>query len=120
MLTQSSTLVKYNNAKLVMHVTRSHSKTHSPSQEDLRKSETKRMKYSIRYYRHSTSLSRKAIENGNQIIREISTLPASKANVIELQEELDKRLQQLQIRETGFCPIREQLYQECFGIAITR
>jgi dynein light intermediate chain, axonemal len=78
------------------------------------------MNYLIRYYHPSTTVSRKSIENGNQVIREISTLPASKANVIELQEELDKRLQQLQIRETGFCPIREQLYQECFGNAVTR
>ena len=50
------------------------------------------------------------------MIREVSILPASKDNVIELQEELEKKLQQMQIRETGFCPMREQLYQECFGI----
>jgi hypothetical protein len=92
--------------------------SHSPDHQ--KKNEARKMNYSIRYCHLSTTVSRKSIENGNQVIREISTLPASKANVIELQEELDKRLQQLQIRETGFCPIREQLYQECFGKPVTR
>merc|ERR1711898_15950 len=31
-----------------------------------------------------------------------------------LQEDLDKRLQQRQARETGICPIREELYAQCF------
>merc|ERR1711998_184327 len=35
-------------------------------------------------------------------------------DVINLQEELDKRLQQRQARETGICPIREELYAQCF------
>lgn len=33
-----------------------------------------------------------------------------------LQEELDRALIQRQARETGICPVREQLYNECFGI----
>ncbi|EGR31778.1 light intermediate chain 1, putative [Ichthyophthirius multifiliis] len=34
--------------------------------------------------------------------------------VIILQEELDKKLEQRQARETGICPIREELYEQCF------
>ena len=33
---------------------------------------------------------------------------------MDLQEKLDKRLQQRQARETGICPIREELYSQCF------
>jgi dynein light intermediate chain len=31
-----------------------------------------------------------------------------------LQEQLDQKLQQRQARETGICPIREELYAQCF------
>ena len=31
-----------------------------------------------------------------------------------LQELLDKRLLERQARETGICPVREDLYQQCF------
>lgn len=31
------------------------------------------------------------------------------------QEQLDQKLQQRQARETGICPIREELYAQCFG-----
>jgi dynein light intermediate chain, axonemal len=33
-----------------------------------------------------------------------------------LQEQLDSQLQQRQARETGICPIREELYSQCFGL----
>jgi dynein light intermediate chain, axonemal len=36
--------------------------------------------------------------------------------VINLQEQLDNQLQQRQARETGICPIREELYSQCFGM----
>ena len=31
------------------------------------------------------------------------------------QEQLDMRLQQRQARETGICPVRRELYSQCFG-----
>ena len=34
--------------------------------------------------------------------------------MITLQEQLDHKLQQRQARETGICPIREELYAQCF------
>ena len=47
-------------------------------------------------------------------IQSVLSTPATKAEVLSLQEELDKRLQQKQARETGICPIREELYAQCF------
>ena len=31
-----------------------------------------------------------------------------------MQEQLDKLLQQRQARETGICPVRRELYSQCF------
>eukprot|EP01016_Furgasonia_blochmanni_P046372 TRINITY_DN6671_c0_g1_i1.p1 TRINITY_DN6671_c0_g1~~TRINITY_DN6671_c0_g1_i1.p1 ORF type:complete len:457 (+),score=181.64 TRINITY_DN6671_c0_g1_i1:89-1372(+) len=47
-------------------------------------------------------------------IQSVLSTPATKADVLALQEELDKRLQTRQARETGICPIREELYAQCF------
>ena len=47
-------------------------------------------------------------------IQSVSATPATKQDVLDLQEKLDKRLQQRQARETGICPIREELYSQCF------
>merc|ERR1711990_190714 len=47
-------------------------------------------------------------------VQYVSSHPATRENVINLQEDLDKRLQQRQARETGICPIREELYSQCF------
>merc|ERR1712024_232257 len=35
-------------------------------------------------------------------------------DVINLQQNLDAKLLELQARETGMCPIREELYSQCF------
>ena len=44
----------------------------------------------------------------------VSKDPATRLDVITLQELLDKRLLERQARETGICPVREDLYQQCF------
>ena len=36
--------------------------------------------------------------------------------MINLQEQLDMRLQQRQARETGICPVRRELFSQCFGM----
>jgi dynein light intermediate chain len=48
-------------------------------------------------------------------VQYVSCTPVTKAEVLSLQEGLDRRLQTAQARETGICPIREELYNECFG-----
>merc|ERR1712194_789976 len=53
-------------------------------------------------------------EDGQLWIQYVSSTPATRADVINLQENLDKWLQQRQARETGICPIREELYDQCF------
>lgn len=45
----------------------------------------------------------------------VSSTPATRLDVINLQEQLDYQLQARQARETGICPIREELYAQCFG-----
>jgi len=44
----------------------------------------------------------------------VSKEPATRLDVITLQEHLDKRLLERQARETGICPVREDLYSQCF------
>jgi dynein light intermediate chain len=45
----------------------------------------------------------------------VSSTPATRLDVINLQEKLDTSLQQRQARETGICPVRRELYSQCFG-----
>mmetsp|Transcript_34276 Transcript_34276/g.61841 ORF Transcript_34276/g.61841 Transcript_34276/m.61841 type:complete len:241 (-) Transcript_34276:833-1555(-) len=53
-------------------------------------------------------------ENGQLWVQYVSSTPATRLDVINLQEKLDQQLQQRQARETGICPVREQLYNFCF------
>ena len=51
----------------------------------------------------------------NQLwVQYVSSTPATRLDVINLQEQLDHKLQQRQARETGICPVREELYAQCF------
>ena len=51
---------------------------------------------------------------GQLWVQYVSPIPATRLDVIILQEELDKKLQERQARETGICPIREELYSQAF------
>lgn len=54
-------------------------------------------------------------KKGDQIYREyVLSTPATRADVIALQKELDNKLQIRRARETGICPVREELYAQCF------
>ena len=44
----------------------------------------------------------------------VLSTPATKMDVILLQKSLDNQLQARQARETGICPIREELYAQAF------
>ncbi|KAJ6643656.1 putative inner dynein arm light chain, axonemal [Pseudolycoriella hygida] len=46
--------------------------------------------------------------------REVSSVPATRLDVTNLQELLDARLQQTQARDTGICSVRRDLYRQCF------
>jgi dynein light intermediate chain len=53
-------------------------------------------------------------EEGQLWVQYVSSTPATRSDVTTLQEHLDQKLQQRQARETGICPIREELYAQCF------
>lgn len=50
------------------------------------------------------------------MLYKVSSTPATRLDVINLQEQLDMKLQQRQARETGICPVRRELYTQCFGM----
>ena len=54
------------------------------------------------------------MEDGQLWVQYVSPSPATKMDVINLQDELDKRLMQRQSRESGIWPIREELYSQAF------
>eukprot|EP01031_Cornospumella_fuschlensis_P028130 gene28130-33968_t len=53
-------------------------------------------------------------EDGQLWIQYVSSTPATRLDVVNLQEQLDHQLQSRQARETGICPVREELYAQCF------
>ncbi|ELT97186.1 hypothetical protein CAPTEDRAFT_153927 [Capitella teleta] len=53
-------------------------------------------------------------ENNQLWVQQVSSTPATRIDVINLQELLDLKLQQRQARETGICPVRRELYSQCF------
>eukprot|EP01038_Epipyxis_sp_PR26KG_P015925 gene15925-21605_t len=53
-------------------------------------------------------------EDGQLWVQYVSSTPATRLDVINLQEQLDHQLQARQARETGICPVREELYSQCF------
>jgi dynein light intermediate chain len=59
-------------------------------------------------------------EDGQLWVQYVSSTPATRLEVINLQEQLDNQLQQRQARETGICPVREELYSQCFGEWVMR
>lgn len=53
-------------------------------------------------------------DKGQQWVQYPSSTPATRLDVINLQERLDALLLERQARETGVCPIREELYGQAF------
>lgn len=53
-------------------------------------------------------------EEGQLWTQTVSSVPATRQDVVNLQEMLDTLLQQTQARETGICPVRRELYSQCF------
>ena len=54
------------------------------------------------------------IENNQLWVRYVSATPATSADVLNLEQRLNKKLDQLGARPNGICPIREELYSQCF------
>eukprot|EP01083_Nonionella_stella_P000508 1445_1 len=95
-------LVKYNNPTLINTTGRelsSKTKTSSTATEDIL---------------NSILPPREWTEDGQLWVQYVSSVPATRHDVVNLQEELDNKLLQRKARETGICPIREELYAQCF------
>lgn len=67
------------------------------------------------HFKPSFFLCREWTEDGQLWIQYVSSTPATRLDVVNLQEQLDHQLQSRQARETGICPVREELYAQCFG-----
>jgi len=52
------------------------------------------------------------------LFREVSGRAASREDVLSLTQQLDEKLEVRQARERGICPVREQLYSQCFNEVI--
>ncbi|XP_075907162.1 axonemal dynein light intermediate polypeptide 1 [Nelusetta ayraudi] len=57
---------------------------------------------------------REWVEDNQLYIQQVSSAVSTRADVIHLEELLDTKIQQRQARETGICPIRRELYSQCF------
>eukprot|EP00931_Biecheleriopsis_adriatica_P019411 TRINITY_DN13232_c0_g1_i2.p1 TRINITY_DN13232_c0_g1~~TRINITY_DN13232_c0_g1_i2.p1 ORF type:complete len:265 (+),score=68.54 TRINITY_DN13232_c0_g1_i2:39-797(+) len=63
---------------------------------------------------HALLPPREWLEDGKHYNQYVSNQMATRLDVIQLQEALDQRLMERQARETGICPVREELYSQCF------
>ena len=57
---------------------------------------------------------REWVETGKHYIQYVSHQPASRVDVARLREMLDQKLMERQARESGICPVREELFSQCF------
>ena len=102
----TSTIVKYDNPILVS--------------DDGKKSKGKNKKATIKQTTQSEDILNSILppcqweENKQLWVQYVSSTPATRLDVINLQEALDQKLAQRKARETGICPIREELYAQCF------
>ncbi|XP_035527827.1 axonemal dynein light intermediate polypeptide 1 [Morone saxatilis] len=63
----------------------------------------------------NTMLPPREWKEGNQLwVQQVSSAPCTRTDVIHLEELLDTKIQQRQARETGICPVRRELYSQCF------
>ena len=53
-------------------------------------------------------------ESGKHFIQYVSHQPPSRVDVGYLMDELNKKLMERQARESGICPVREELFSQCF------
>ncbi|XP_066538731.1 axonemal dynein light intermediate polypeptide 1 [Hoplias malabaricus] len=53
-------------------------------------------------------------ENNQLWVQQVSSTPCTRMDVVHLQEQLNLKLQQRQARETGICPVRREIYSQCF------
>ena len=63
---------------------------------------------------NSMFLPREWEENGKKFIQYVSPEPATREKARDLFKALDEKIKDRQAREKGICPVREELYSQCF------
>ncbi|XP_076008709.1 axonemal dynein light intermediate polypeptide 1-like [Genypterus blacodes] len=54
-------------------------------------------------------------KEGNKMwLQQVSTRPCTRTDVVNLENQLKLKLQEKQARHTGICPVRRELYSQCF------
>ena len=59
-------------------------------------------------------LPREWVENGKKFIQYVSPEPATREKARDLFKALDEKIKERQAREKGICPVREELFSQCF------
>jgi dynein light intermediate chain len=113
MIPPHNSLVKYDNPILVS-TTKDKQKGNKKKKNQLPPVEQKQQPTQTEDILNSILPPREWTEDGQLWVQYVSSTPATRLDVINLQEQLDHKLQQRQARETGICPIREELYAQCF------
>merc|ERR1711968_221277 len=111
MIPPLNSLVKYDNPVLVNSARDKKSKSNGKSLPPVNDSKAPTQTEDIL---NSILPPREWTEDGQLWVQYVSSTPATRLDVINLQEQLDHKLQQRQARETGICPVREELYAQCF------
>jgi dynein light intermediate chain len=105
-MAQQGSLVKYNTPILV-NTTAEKGKKKGKAVNEKQTSQTEDILNSILPPREWT-------EDGQLWVQYVSSTPATRLDVVNLQEQLDHQLQHRRARETGICPVRDELYSQCF------
>ena len=103
----TKTLVKYNSPHLVSTANKKNGSKKKLPPVETNVSKTEDVLNSILPPREWTN-------EGSLWVQYVSSTPATRLDVISLQDRLDQALQQRQARETGICPVREELYAQTF------
>ncbi|DBA84638.1 hypothetical protein WJX77_000630 [Trebouxia sp. C0004] len=114
MIPPLQSLVKYDNAVLVSSTKEKKLKDKLVKSGGLLPGEQKSEVPQTEDILNSILPPREWTEDSQLWVQYVSSTPATRLDVITLQEKLDQQLQQRQARETGICPVREELYAQCF------
>jgi len=106
--TDSNTLLQYQ-GKIELNAD-------DPSYSNQKKNETSNINSnpSLSEILNSMFLPREWEENGKRFIQYVSPEPATREKARDLFKALDEKIKERQAREKGICPVREELYSQCF------
>ncbi|KAF4071936.1 hypothetical protein AMELA_G00268560 [Ameiurus melas] len=121
MIPPVESLLKYNNPELVSEDTENENSPTQPANFDPVPPPPKStspspsaIEQQTEEILHSILPPREWMENNQLWVQQVSSTPCTRLDIIHLQEELDLRLKERQARNTGICPVRRELYTECF------